>query len=241
MELAKTYMVNTIYPAFMGEVNMYGIGAKCTFVRLSGCNLRCYKDTLGTLCDTPEALNIRCGKPMSAASIVRELLLLNNKIVCLTGGEPLMKDVTELLSLMVQSGFHVVIETNGSKSICEYRHFRNVSFIVDFKTRSTGENERMLEDNYVRMNEHDYLKFVINDEEDYAEMKEWMYVHLNFKGKIAAGLFWGSKIGYQELMKNVIEDRLPIELNMQTHKMMCLYDFYKCTSDFKDIFIPREL
>ena len=88
----RKLMVNTIYPAFMGEVNLLGIGAPCTFVRLSGCNLRCYKNTMGTLCDTPEALELKCGNPMSVDEVIMQLdRYAERPIVCLTGGEPLCK------------------------------------------------------------------------------------------------------------------------------------------------------
>ena len=60
----KTIKVNTIYPAFAGEVNAHGIGVPCVFVRLAGCNLRCYFKTKGILCDTPEALEMKNGKDM---------------------------------------------------------------------------------------------------------------------------------------------------------------------------------
>jgi organic radical activating enzyme len=47
--------LNTIYITYQGEVNHFGIGTH-VFLRLQGCPIRCYKDTMGVLCDTPEAL-----------------------------------------------------------------------------------------------------------------------------------------------------------------------------------------
>ena len=67
----KTLKVQTIYPAFMGEVNECGIGAPCVFIRLAGCNLRCYEKTRGCLCDTPEALAMTSGEQMSVGDIVQ--------------------------------------------------------------------------------------------------------------------------------------------------------------------------
>lgn len=233
-------MVNTIYPAFMGEVSKFGIGAKCTFVRLSGCNLRCYKSTMGLLCDTPEALDFACGKQMSHYDILSAVSKCGNSLVCLTGGEPLMQDVTELLECLTVHGYDVVVETNGSKAINQYKHIKNVSFVVDCKTHSTGESERMFEENYSVMDSGDYLKFVIDDEKDYWEMREWLMNHPKFKGTVAVGLFWGSKMSYQELMKTLHEDRLNVVLNMQTHKMAFLYDFFKDEVN-NLITIPKEI
>ena len=236
----KELKVNTIYPAFMGEVNRFGIGTLCTFVRLQGCNLRCYKETKGSLCDTPEALCYGEGKLMDVSQIMQKVNSLSYPLVCLTGGEPLMQDVGELLNVL-SAGYDVVVETNGSRSIKPYRHIRNVSFIVDCKSPSSGEQERMLEENYSIMNSGDYLKFVLDDERDYWSMREWIISHPYFKGNISVGLFWGSKLNYQDLLKTIIDDRLNVTLNMQSHKMMCMYDLLKDTSEFGEIFIPREL
>lgn len=238
------YCVNTIYPAFMGEVNVHGIGCPCTFVRLTGCNLRCYKSTKGVLCDTPEALDVlRGGKMMGPEQVAVACDALHNKVVCLTGGEPLLQNVTELLVELVDRGHKVVIETNGSVLIRKYRHIRNVSFVVDYKSPSSGESDKMVETNYDELDEDDFIKFVVDTEEDYLAFKEWVENHRSIlrKTNIAVGTFWGSKIGYQELLKKLQADKINAYINMQTHKMACLYDKYKEAEDFSKIFIPKEL
>lgn len=236
--------INTIYPAFMGEVNTHGIGVPCVFVRLAGCNLRCYLKTKEILCDTPEALEIKSGKGMSVAKIVNTVRCFGRKIVCLTGGEPLMQDVEELLTELSNNGYYVVVETNGSKSIAPYRHIRNVSFVVDVKSESSGESERMLEENYALLDKKDFLKFVVDTKEDVTEFKRWVFAHDEYINcNVAVGTFWGSEITYEKLIKelNRVAWSLPVHLNMQAHKMACLYDFYKDNSSFKDLFIPRDL
>lgn len=239
----KTIKVNTIYPAFMGEVNTHGIGVPCTFVRLAGCNLRCYFKTKGTLCDTPEALEMKGGKDMSVSEITYQVKCFGRKIVCLTGGEPLMQDVKELLTELSNNGYFVVVETNGSKCISPYRHIRNVSFVVDVKSASSGESERMLEENYDLLDEKDFLKFVVDTNEDVTEFERWVFAHNYINCNVAVGTFWGSEIAYGELIKtlNKVAWQVPVYLNMQTHKMACLYDLYKDNSSFKDLFIPRDL
>ena len=239
----KTIKVNTIYPAFMGEVNTHGIGVPCTFLRLAGCNLRCYLKTKGILCDTPEALEMKGGKDMSVSEIVYQVGCLGRKVVCLTGGEPLMQDVKELLTELSNNGHYVVVETNGSKSIAPYRHIRNVSFVVDVKSASSGESERMLEENYELLDKNDFLKFVVDTEEDVMKFRRWVNSHDYLECNIAVGTFWGSEIPYEKLMSSIIKTawNIPVYLNMQTHKMACLYDHYKDKNDFGKIFIPRDL
>lgn len=235
--------IKTIYPAFMGEVNVYGIGAPCTFIRLAGCNLRCYYKTKGILCDTPEALSAKDGDFVSIIEIVNRANSLGNKLVCLTGGEPLMQNVMALITELSNRGFHVVVETNGSKSIAPYRHIRNVSFVVDVKAVSSGESERMLEDNYELLDANDFVKFVVDTEEDYEDFVNWVISHPSVRCKIAVGLFWGSKITYQWLIEALRKDGLGlcVFINMQTHKMTCLYDSSKGNDTFKNLFIPKDL
>ena len=90
------------------------------------------------------------------------------------------------------------------------------------------------------MDEDDYIKFVIDTLDDYIEARMWINENLSYKGKVAFGLFWGAEVGYQQLMQLMIEDRLNhVFLNMQTHKMACLYDHYK--GAVGGITIPKEL
>lgn len=234
--------VNTIYPAFMGEVNAFGIGVPCTFIRLAGCNLRCYSNK-GFTCDTPEALEVTHGKEMPIVTIFDHVCFYGHEVICLTGGEPLMQDCSELLEELTASGYKVVVETNGSFPIHQYRHIRNVHFVVDYKSPSTGETKKMVDSNWAIMDEDDYLKFVIDTNEDFDSMIQWVKDHeASYNGKVAAGCFWGSNMGYQELASRILRSGLntQIYLNMQTHKMMCLYDKFK-NSAVKDIMIPKNL
>ena len=210
-------------------------------MRLAGCNLRCYFKTKGTLCDTPEALSLHSGKEVSVSEIVARVRGYGHKVVCLTGGEPLMQDVGKLLTELSNNGYYVVVETNGSKSIAPYRHIRNVSFVVDVKSPSSGEDETMLEENYSLLSSDDFVKFVIDTADDYKAFRNWVVSHDYFECNIAVGLFWGSEITYEELLKNLKSTAfgIPIHLNMQTHKMICMYDKHK--SEVKDIFIPKDL
>lgn len=235
-----SYIVNNIYPAFMGECNKYGIGSPCTFIRLAGCNLRCYHKTKGCFCDTPEALNADAGNAMQIDEILQAVNSYENKLICLTGGEPLMLDVAPLLQELSFEGYNVVVETNGSRSIMPYRHIRNVSFVVDIKVPSTGENDKMHFSNCLYMDENDFVKFVLDTEEDYQYFVEWLN-STGYKCSVAVGLFWGSQISYSDLSKRLLRLKDKVYLNMQTHKMMYMYDNYKDNSDFSQIGIPSNI
>ena len=238
--------VNTIYPAFMGEVNKFGIGAPCVFVRTAGCNLRCYYKTLGILCDTPEALEGTCGEEKSVEEIITEVRRFKLPLVCLTGGEPLLQDRSELLSLfagLAACGICVVVETNGSVRISPYVGLANVSFVVDYKSFSTGEQHMMATDNWKYMTKDDWLKFVIYNDADITAMFSWCdRYNAIFRGHVSAGVFWGTEnVSYLNLLKQItrVHPEFNIHLNMQTHKMVWMYENNLDVA--KKIIAPKDL
>ena len=234
-EDSESLIVDTIYSSFMGEVNKFGIGSLCTFVRLQGCNLRCYKRTCGFLCDTPEALLVKRSFPEKEKTIpciVDTVEKLGNKIICLTGGEPLLQEGVEtLLRTLSSKGYHVVVETNGSVGISKYRNIENVSFVVDYKLPSTGEDGKMDSTVWPLMQADDYLKFVVSNGDDLLNLRTWLGLYAaSFKGILAIGSMWEvCCFSQEELLAHI--SSLSVEfpsvrfcLNTQTHKLISLYD-----------------
>ena len=99
-----TLDLHSLFPTFQGE----GIfaGMKCVFVRLAGCNLQCPG------CDT-EYTEGR--KRVSCAKILLQIQAHQEKgLVVITGGEPFRQDITLLLEMLLNAGYFVQIETNGT-------------------------------------------------------------------------------------------------------------------------------
>lgn len=101
--LSKLYPVNEIFESIQGEGFWTGIPA--TFVRLQECNLRCH------WCDTKETWSAKA-KNMTSAEI---LSTINFEHVIITGGEPLLHDLTELFELLRTEGKKIHVETNGTQ------------------------------------------------------------------------------------------------------------------------------
>jgi len=99
--------VSEIFASLQGE-GIY-IGVPQIFVRLAGCNLRC------SWCDTKYTW--KSGKRMSLDAIVNGVKRLTKetgiKEVCITGGEPLVQDITDLVYCLLPS-YDISIETNGT-------------------------------------------------------------------------------------------------------------------------------
>lgn len=239
--------VNTIYCTFQGEVNPFGIGFPVIFLRLQGCHLRCYKKTLGVLCDTPEGLE----KPVDKTeinSIFAEIEKVSEKygikVVTLTGGDPLWnkeEELIELFSGLVDRGFSVCVETSGTISWLSYSVIsNNIFWILDYKLKSSGvKNSDVLfkdPEHLQDLSEKDYIKFVIYDD---ADLDEAILVVKELKDKTLAnfafGSFWGGRLTTFDIFNRIKEEGLlsSICINMQTHKM--------AVSSNYNVEIPKEI
>jgi 7-carboxy-7-deazaguanine synthase len=96
--------ISELFHSIQGEGKLTGVPS--TFVRASGCNLRC------AWCDTPYASWHPDGGEMSVAEIVGRAADHGSRHVVVTGGEPLiMPDVVELCAALRSAGHHVTVET----------------------------------------------------------------------------------------------------------------------------------
>lgn len=93
-----------IFTSIQGEGRW--IGVPSTFIRVSGCNMRC------VWCDTPYASWKPEGPKMNIEEIVAKV---DVKHVVLTGGEPMLFDVIEPLIQTLKAAGHIItVETAGT-------------------------------------------------------------------------------------------------------------------------------
>ncbi len=155
--------VADIFESFHGEVNGHHQGRIVTFIRLSGCNLRC------SYCDTKETWDKLYGENLSPLLILNRVKELGHKHVCITGGEPLLDKaaVLDLMHILSEEGYRISVETNGTISITPFVRFVD-SFIIDWKIppRPFKGKNLFLESNLVNLRNTDIIKFVVMDEDD---------------------------------------------------------------------------
>ncbi len=84
------------------------VGTNAFFIRLGGCDVGCW------FCDTKESWNLRRHPQREIADLVAAAIAANPAIVVITGGEPLMHDLTELSDLLHNAGLRVHLETSGA-------------------------------------------------------------------------------------------------------------------------------
>lgn len=97
------YPVVEVFSSIQGE-GLY-TGAPANFIRLAGCNLSC------AFCDTDKE-----AKEELSTKEILERLNPDIKIVVLTGGEPTIHDLCELISTL-RHGYKIHLETNGTNVI----------------------------------------------------------------------------------------------------------------------------
>ena len=96
--------ISELFYSIQGEGKLVGVPS--TFVRASGCNLRC------TWCDTPYASWEPEGRDWRIDKIVAAVRSHGAKHVVLTGGEPMiMPDIEPLCTALKAAVHHITIET----------------------------------------------------------------------------------------------------------------------------------
>lgn len=187
-------------------------GRLCCFIRLAGCNLDC------SYCDTRYARDFDSGAEETLENIVAFALSSGIRLVEITGGEPLaQRHCPELCSLLLEHGFEVLVETNGSLDISPLP--RGTKVIIDCKSPSSGMAGMMLEENYRRLRPDDEVKFVLSGREDY-EHALGVISKFSLEGKCANLVFsavWGS-LDSATLAGWMIADRVPARMQLQMHK-----------------------
>src|SRR5512138_3233113 len=100
--------VTEIFFSIQGEGTR--AGRPCVFVRFTGCDLRC------TYCDTAYAFH--GGTDRSRQEILAAVASFPSKLVCLTGGEPMLqKELPALARDLLERGYEVTLETHGQRPL----------------------------------------------------------------------------------------------------------------------------
>jgi 7-carboxy-7-deazaguanine synthase len=197
-----------IFTSIQGESTFAGL--PCTFVRLAGCNLRCL------YCDT--RYSYQNGIEMTIEDIIGHVKLAGVNLVEITGGEPLMQkeDTLALTRNLLDEGYEVLIETNGSMSIQGID--KRAVIILDVKTPGSCMSNEMDFSNFDHLKPSDEVKFVICDRADYDWSRN---IITTFRLKGRAKILFSPALGMiepRQLAGWIVEDRLGVRLNMQIHK-----------------------
>jgi len=207
--LESMLKINEIYYSIQGESSKAGL--PCVFVRLTYCNLRC------TYCDTEYAFYD--GKDLSIDEIIEKINKFDCKLVEITGGEPLVqKESLELMKVLCDKGFTVMLETGGSLSIKEIDP--RVKIIMDLKCPSSGMLKKNLDSNLDYLKSTDEVKFVIGSKEDYIWTKDILEKYdIASKCEVLFSVVF-RKLEPVKLVEWILEDKLNVRFQLQMHKFI---------------------
>ena len=202
--------VSEIFYSLQGEAKT--VGQPTTFVRLTGCPLRCH------YCDTAYAFH--GGELQALDDIVDEVKTYPTKLVTVTGGEPLAQpDCLPLLRLLIQEGYRVSLETSGALPIASVPDA--VSIVLDLKTPGSGEVHRNLYENIAELRSKDQIKFVILDKADY-DWARFKISEFDLTARVEEVLFSPvyESLTPVRLAEWILEDGLEVRLQVQLHKLL---------------------
>jgi 7-carboxy-7-deazaguanine synthase len=207
--------ITEIFHSVQGESTWAGL--PCTFVRLTGCPLRC------VWCDT--TYSFHGGERMTLEAILERVRGYPTRLVEITGGEPLVhRNAFVLAERLLEEGYTVLVETSGSEDIAPLDP--RVHVIMDLKCPGSGEVHRNRWENLPHLDGGDEVKFVVAGRQDY----EWMRDVIRSRGldrRVEEGSLrallvspvWGS-VELEALAGWILEDGLPVRFQVQLHKLI---------------------
>lgn len=209
MDKQGTLRIKEIFYSLQGETTL--VGLPTTFIRLTGCPLRCQ------YCDTAYAFS--GGERLTLDAIIQQVQQYQTQYITVSGGEPLAQPrCLSLLTLLCDSGYTVSLETSGALAVDQVDP--RVIKIVDIKTPGSQQDEHNHWQNFQYLQPHDQIKFVICDYDDYQWSKSIIdQYRLIDKHPI---LFSPSyhQLNAQQLADWIIDDQLAVRMQIQLHKYL---------------------
>lgn len=201
--------ITEIFLSIQGESS--NAGRPCSFVRLTGCPMRC------VWCDSEYTFT--GGERLTFEAIFAKLEEYGCKLVEVTGGEPLaQKAAFPFIKELCDRGFEVLIETGGYVSTESLDP--RACIILDVKCPASGEAERNHWSNLERLRrDKDEVKFVIADLADWEFAKDTIatYELENNAKEILISPIHGIE-NLTEIADTMAQSGLNVRLNLQLHK-----------------------
>ena len=178
----------------------YYTGTAAYFVRIGGCDVGCH------WCDVKESWNAELHPPTPTDSIVENAVKYSETIV-VTGGEPLMWDMTLLTQKLKEKGLKVHIETSGAYAL---------SGNWDWICLSPKKNKLPTQTVYDYANE---LKVIIHNKHDFIFAEE-QAEKVNKNAILFLQPEWSKKEEMTPLIVDYVMKNPKWRVSLQTHKYL---------------------
>ena len=193
----------TAYPVMEHFYTLQGEGAHwgkaAYFIRLAGCDVGC------VWCDVKESWNAEGHPVLSIDFLLQEIKKTPTEIVVITGGEPLLHDLTALTKSLKAAGYRTHIETSGSSPL---------SGQLDWITLSPKKFKAPLPQNLPHASE---LKIVVFNKSDFQWAEQWA-AQVAPHCKLYLQPEWEKAAQVTPLIVDYIKQNPQWQLSLQTHK-----------------------
>lgn len=176
-------------------------GKAAYFIRLGGCDVGCH------WCDVKESWNPEMHPPTPIEDIINKIEKLPAKSVVVTGGEPLLYNLTPLTTKLKESNIQTFIETSGS-----YPLSGKWDWICVSPKKFKAPRPEIL-------NQAGELKVIIFNKSDF----QWAEKHAKIvasKTKLYLQPEWSKQIEMLPYIIEYVKNNPKWEISLQTHKFM---------------------
>jgi len=151
--------------------------------------------------------------------ILRTVKEAGISLVELTGGEPLLQEKSyQLMDCLLDQGYTVLLETNGSISLEQLD--KRVVKIMDLKCPGSGMSGYMMFSNIGFLDREDEVKFVISDKGDF----DWAVRIIRHYGLLERCRILISpalnRLRPAAAAEWILREKLPVRLQLQQHKLI---------------------
>lgn len=178
----------------------YHKGSAAYFIRVGGCDVGCH------WCDVKESWDAERHPPTAVSEIVSTAKKYSDTVV-VTGGEPLMWNMTPLCNALHQSGMQIHIETSGAYSI---------SGSWDWFCLSPKKNKLPIQAAYRQADE---LKMIVYNKDD-LKFAEQQASQVSLDCKLFLQPEWSRREKVMPLIVDYVLAHPQWKVSLQTHKYL---------------------
>lgn len=199
LELGKKLPVMEEFYSIQGEG--YNTGKAAYFIRIGGCDVGCH------WCDVKESWDPNIHPLTDVDSVIANVLNQPAKAVVITGGEPLMYNLTYLTNELANHGIEVFLETSGAYELSGSWHWICLS---------PKKNAPPLASVYNKAQE---LKVIVYNKHDLKWAEEHAF-KVNTECKLYLQPEWSKRDEVMPLIIDYVMEHSQWNISLQTHKYM---------------------
>lgn len=204
----QTETVTTTLPVMEAFYTLQGegtfAGRAAYFIRLGGCDVGCH------WCDVKESWDVNAHPHQTIDQIVAGASQYPGRLAVITGGEPLLHDLTALTGALQAAGFQTNIETSG---VCQA-----VTGVWDWICFSPKKFKKPNPAIYERADE---LKVIIYNASDFT-FAESFVPNLRPDCRLLLQSEWGRSDEMLPRIVDYVKAHPQWQISLQTHKFMAI-------------------